>query len=206
MSSKINIKLNAILNVIKTISSILFPLITFPYASRILLPENIGKVNFASSYISYFTLIATLGITTYAIRECSIVRNDKKLLSQKASEIYSINLVTTIIAYILLVSSLFAFRFLDTYRTLIIIHSTVILCTTLGADWLNTAMEDFTYITIRTVLFQIISIMLMFVFVKTKEDYVRYAWIIIFSSSGFLKLSTNPPVNSTSSSKNNTPL
>ena len=59
-----NIKVNAVLNMIKTISSIIFPLITFPYVSRVLMPENIGKVNFGSSFVSYFSLIASLGITT----------------------------------------------------------------------------------------------------------------------------------------------
>lgn len=66
-----NIKINAILNVIKTLSSILFPLITFPYLSRVLQPENIVKVNLGNSIISYYVLIATFGITTYAIREVS---------------------------------------------------------------------------------------------------------------------------------------
>ena len=70
MSEK-SIKVNSILNVIKTISSIIFPLITFPYISRVLQPENVGNVNFGSSFVSYFSLIASLGITTYAIRECS---------------------------------------------------------------------------------------------------------------------------------------
>ena len=83
-----SIKKNSILNVIKTISSILFPLITFPYISRVLLPENVGKVNFGTAYINYFSMIASLGITTYAIRECSSVRNDKNELCKKASEIF----------------------------------------------------------------------------------------------------------------------
>lgn len=179
-----SLKKNSILNVIKTISSIIFPLITFPYISRILMPENVGKVNFGTSYISYFSMIASLGITTYAIRECSAVKNDKNNLSKRASEIFSINVCTTIVAYLLLAISLIAFRKLDAYRPLIIIQSTVILFTTLGADWLNSAMEDFKFITLRTVAFQFISLILMFIFVKTESDYLKYAAISVFSSSG----------------------
>ena len=140
-----NIKANSILNVIKTISSIVFPLITFPYISRVLMPENVGKVNFGTSYISYFSMIASLGITTYAIRECSSVRENNNLLGQKSSEIFSISICTTAISYILLAISLLLFRKLDSYRVLIVIQSTSILFTTLGADWLNSAMEDFKY-------------------------------------------------------------
>ena len=66
-----SLKINTILNMIKTCSNIIFPLITFPYISRVLMTENVGKVNFGDSYVSYFSLIASLGITTYAIRECA---------------------------------------------------------------------------------------------------------------------------------------
>lgn len=179
-----SIKVNSILNIIKTISSIIFPLITFPYISRVLQPENVGKVNFGLSFVSYFSLIASLGITTYAIRECSAVRDDKKKLGKTASEIFSINVCTTVIAYTLLFSSLILFRKLDSYRTLIIIQSTTILFTTWGADWLNSAMEDFKYITIRTIVFQFISLVLMFICVKAPVDYLKYAAIMVLSSSG----------------------
>lgn len=183
MSEK-SIKTNSILNVIKTISSILFPLITFPYISRVLQPENVGKVNFGTSYVNYFSLIASLGITTYAVRECSAVRNNKNKLGKIASEIFSINICTTIVAYTLLFCSLILFRNLDRYRTLIIIQSTVILFATFGADWLNTAMEDFKYITIRSIAFQVVSLILMFAFVRKSDDYIKYAIISVVSSSG----------------------
>lgn len=183
MSEK-SIKVNSILNVIKTISSIIFPLITFPYISRVLKPENVGKVNFGTSFVSYFSLIASLGITTYAIRECSAVRGDKKKLGEKASQIFSINVCTTIFAYLLLGLSLIFFRKLDSYRTLIIIQSTAILFTTWGADWLNTAMEDFKFITIRSIGFQFISSILMFMLVHQPDDYLKYAAVTVLSSCG----------------------
>lgn len=183
MSEK-SIIVNSILNIIKTISSIIFPLITFPYISRVLQPENVGKVNFGSSFVSYFSLIASLGITTYAIRECSAVRGDKKKLGEKASQIFSINVCTTIVAYVLLGFSLIFFRKLDSYRTLIVIQSTAILFTTWGADWLNSAMEDFKFIAIRSIGFQFISLILMFIFVHQPEDYLKYAAITVLSSCG----------------------
>ncbi len=179
-----NLKVNTALNMIKTGANIVFPLITIPYVLRVLSANNIGKVDFGNSFVSYFSLIASLGISTYAIRECAKVRDDRRKLDTVASQIFSINICTTIVAYIMLAISLIAFRNLDSYRTLIIIQSTVILFTTLGADWINTAMEDFVYITLRSVLFQVISLILMFVFVKTQDDYVKYAIISVISSSG----------------------
>ena len=179
-----NIKVNAVLNMTKTICSIAFPLITFPYISRVLSPDNIGKVNFGSSFVNYFTLLASLGITTYAIRECSSKRNDKNELSRIASQIFSINLCTTFMSFVAMIVTLLLFRPFDSYRSLIIIQSTTTLFTTLGCDWLNSAMEDFVYITVRSILFQIISLVLMFLLVKTPEDYIVYATITVISSSG----------------------
>ena len=181
---KKNQKVNTILNMIKTGSNIIFPLITIPYVLRILSADNVGKVDFGNSFVSYFSLIASLGISTYAIRECAKVRDDRKKLDRLASQIFSINICTTIIAYVLMAISLVVFRKLDSYRSLIIIQSTVILFTTVGADWINTAMEDFVYITLRSVLFQILSLGLMFLFVKTPDDYMKYALITVLSSSG----------------------
>ena len=72
-----SLKINAIFSFVKAFMNLAFPIITFPYASRILLPEGIGKVNFANSIISYFGIIASLGISTYGIREASKIKNDK---------------------------------------------------------------------------------------------------------------------------------
>jgi len=179
-----SIKKNSIYNMLKMGSSILFPLITFPYISRVLLTENVGKINFGLSVVSYFSLIASLGITTYAIRECSGVRDNKEKLSDMSSQIFSINIITTIIAYLALMITLICYKKLENYRILIIIQSFSILAATLGADWLNSAMEDFKFITIRTVVFQVVSLVLMFIFVHKPEDYIKYAIISLISSAG----------------------
>ena len=76
-----SVKLNFVMNFILTLSGIIFPLITFPYASRILLPVGTGKVAFVTSVVSYFTMIGMLGIPTYGIRACAKVRDDKEKLS-----------------------------------------------------------------------------------------------------------------------------
>ena len=179
-----NVKTNTIYNAIKAVSAVIFPLISFPYVSHVLLTEGVGKVNFGNSIISYFTLIASLGITTYAVRECAKVRQDAGKLSTTSSQLFSINILTTLVSYVLLALTLLFARPLKEYRLLIVVQSTVILFTTLGADWLNTAMEDFKFITLRTVFFQALSLVLMFLFVRKPEDYMLFAVISVVSSSG----------------------
>ena len=181
---KKSLKKNTFYNVLKTCSSIIFPLVTFPYISRILSPEYVGKINFSVSYVSYFSMLASLGFSTYAIRECAALQKNKEELSTKASQLFSINLLMTVISYMLLSVSLVIFRTLDAYRILIVIQSVGIIFVTLGADWLNSAMEDFKYITLRTFAFQLFSLWALLVFVKEPEDYVEYALISLVSSCG----------------------
>ena len=179
-----SIKKNTVFSTIKILSSILFPLITFPCITRVLSTDNVGKINFGLSIVSYFTLISSLGISTHAIRECSAVRENKKKLEQIASQIFTINVLTTIIAYICLAITLLFYSKLADYRCLIIIQSFSIVASMLGTDWLNSAMEDFKYITIRTVCFQLLSLILLFIFVHKPEDYMKYAVISVLASGG----------------------
>ena len=179
-----SLTLNAILNLIKTICSVLFPLITFPYTSRILGVTNLGIYNFSFSIISYFTLIAGLGINTYAIREGSKIRDDRNKLSKFSSEVFTINFISMIISYVLLFASLFLFDKLRANYVVILVLSISILFTTLGCEWIYNIFEDFKFITIRSILFQIISLILLFLFVKTSDDLLIYALITVIASSG----------------------
>lgn len=178
-----SIQKNAIYNIIKTTSTVIFPLITFPYVTRVLQADGIGKINFVHSIVSYFALIASLGLSTYAIRECANIRKDQQKLNQIASELFSINVITCLIAYLFLGLALLFGRSLQEYRTLIIIQSSTILFSTLGTDWINSAMEDFQYITLRTLGFQLLSVILLFCLVKTPEDYLIYMIISVVCSS-----------------------
>lgn len=177
-----SIGVNAILNAIKTGLSIIFPLITYPYAFRILHTENIGKVNFSSSIVGYFALIATLGYSSYAVREGAKIRDDKEKINNFASQIFSMNLLTTIVAYVLLFVCVFALPRLADYKMLIVISSMSILLTTLSIEWVNTIYEDYLFITIRSVIAQLIILVLMFIVVRNEDDYLKYAMLGNLSS------------------------
>lgn len=179
-----SLKKNVALNMVKTIMGLIFPLITFPYASRILQPSGLGKVNFAHSIISYFSMIAALGINTYAVREAAKLREDKVALTKFVKEILTINMTSTVIAYLLLSFTILFVPYFSEYRVLLVVCSGTILFTTLGMDWLYTALEEFSYITIRSILFQFLSLILLFAFVHTQEDYLKYASISVVSSVG----------------------
>ncbi|KFI61435.1 flippase [Bifidobacterium cuniculi] len=174
---------NAMLNSTKTVMSMVFPLITFPYVSRILGAANIGKVNYAQSIVSYFALFAALGIADYAVREGSRIRDDPARLTRFARQIFTINLITSAIAYVAFVVVVFAIPSLHAYLALLVIMSLNIGFTTIGVDWLYSIYEDYLYLSVRTIAVQFVSIILMFIFVHTPSDYVIYAGITVFASS-----------------------
>lgn len=175
---------NGIFNILKTASTILFPLMTIPYISRILRADDIGKINFSRSVVNYFSLIASLGVHTYAIRTCSKARGSREELGRTASQIFSINLCTMILSYGMLFALLVFSSKLRPYDRLIMIFSLSICFQILGADWLNMAMEDFKYISVRTFITQLLSFVCLLMFVKQEEDFIRYAFIIALSSCG----------------------
>ena len=179
-----SVKKNALLNSIRSVLYILFPLITYPYVTRVLQADNLGKVNFASSTMSYFSLLAVLGLTSYAGREGIKYRDNQIKLNEFCSELLTLNICTTLFAYIALGIVIFIFPSFYPYIGLLGIYSITILFSTFGMEWIYTIYEDYTYITIRSIIFQIISIPLMFMLVKNKNDYYLYAGINVFASVG----------------------
>ena len=105
MKKKSSLRDNAILNIIYKLSSILFPLITYPYVSRILLADNLGKVSFFTSLTNYMLMIGSLGIYTYGVRVVAKNRNNKREMSVVVKELFLINLIVTAVVSVLLIFS-----------------------------------------------------------------------------------------------------
>lgn len=171
------------MNAILTMSSFIFPLITFPYVSRILMPEGTGKVSFAISLISYFSIFAQLGIPAYGIRACAKVRDNREELTRIAHELLFINLVMCVIAYALLALALVYVPRLRDDRSLYIIVSFTVILTSIGMEWLYKALEQYTYITVRSIIFKLIALAAMFMLIHDESDYVLYGGISFFASS-----------------------
>ncbi len=174
-----SVGVNAVLNTAKSGIAILFPLITYPYVFRILHAAGMGKVNYSNSIISYFSMIAALGVGSYAIREGSKLRDDTDRLGRFASQLFSINVISTIISYLLLIFCVLFIPQLKPYGMLIMILSMYFGFTTLGVEWINPIFEDYLYITVRSIITHLLSLILLFAIVKKEEDYYLYALITV---------------------------
>ena len=175
---------NAMLNIIKTVMSLAFPLITFPYSARVLGLTAVGKYNFASSIVSYFTLLAALGFTMYGVREGSKYRDSEKDISEFSSEVFSINIYSMLFSCLLLLLSVFFIDKLKDYTILILIFGFRIILNTIGVNWIFTIFEDFTFPAIASCIMEVLSIACMLLFVHSPEDLYIYAISSVIAYNG----------------------
>ncbi len=179
-----SIKVNYILNLINTGTNVLLPLITFPYASRILLSDGIGHVNFFYSIIQYIILFTSLGIPMYAIKEVAACRDDAKKMNTTVVEILSLHILLSILGYLVVGILGLTVPQIVADLPVFLLLSLAIIFTTIGCEWFYQGIEDFEYITIRAVCIRLLSIVYLFLFVKTKQDTIFYALFMVFGVLG----------------------
>ncbi|MBQ6395054.1 MAG: oligosaccharide flippase family protein, partial [Atopobiaceae bacterium] len=177
-----SVKYNVVMNMILTSSSFLFPLITTPYVSRVLSTTGTGAVSFVQNVAHYFSLVAMLGVRYYGTRACAQVRDNPKELAKTVREILSLLMVSTAIVTVVYFGALFVVPRFGEERELFLIFSLYIWLTSLGVEWFYQALEQYDYITVRSIVFKLISLVLMFVFVREHDDYIIYGGIVIFAS------------------------
>lgn len=177
-----SVRHNMIMNVILATSGLVIPLITYPYVTRVLSAEGLGKVAFASNVIFYFKLVAQLGVPTYGISQCAKTRDDKKALSKVITQLTAINVVTVAVAMIGLFFSILFFPTLNKYSLLLAINSIDLVFGTLNFEWLYKGLEQFDYITKRTLFCRVLTAGLTFILIRKEEDYYLYALLSVISS------------------------
>ena len=179
-----SLKGNIVLNYINTLAGLVFPVITFPYAARVLLPEGIGMVNFLNSIIGYIVLLTSLGIPLYAVREVAKCRNDQELRDRTTIEITLFSIILCLFGYIVVwFLGEFVPRIHDS-ATLFYLLSLTIFFTGIGVQWFYQAVEDFKFITIVGLIVRSILALCLFAFVKSPDDLLIYGLIIVGSTVG----------------------
>ena len=178
------LKKNIVMNTILSFITLIYPLIIFPYVSRVLLPNGIGKVNFAISIITYFSMFAQLGIPLYGIRICSELRDDKLKLTKVVFEIFIIYSITTCIIFFIYLLCVFNVEKFFVEKKLYLVISFTFFFNLIGFEWFLKSLEEYTLIVKTSVLFRIISLIFILILVKDKTDYVKYAFLTIFVTSG----------------------
>ena len=179
-----SIKGNIVLNGINTVTSILFPMVTFPYAARVLLPDGIGAVNFLNSIIGYIVLLTSVGIPLYAVKEIAKYRDDKVLRDKTTVEILILSSILCLIGYI---GVWFLAEYIPRIHqqiSLFYILSLTIVFNAIGVNWFYQGIEDFKFITYRAIAIRILSTSFLFIFVKSPDDILVYGAITVGATVG----------------------
>lgn len=173
-----SIKKNFLYSSILTAANFLFPLITYPYVSRVLGVEYIGLCNFIDSIINYFILLSMLGVATLGIREIASCSNIKER-SQSFFSLIAINAITTLIALFLLIVGIVCVPTLRENSNIMLVGAIKLSFNFLAIEWFYKGLEEFKYITARTLLVRVLYVISVFVIVKQKEDYLKYYMLTV---------------------------
>ena len=141
-----SLKVNFIFNFANTIFGLVFPLITFPYISRVLLADGIGLVQFYQSIINYIALFSALGIPLYAVKEVAKVKNDVCKRNQVLAEILILYLSLTLVGYLVATIIMLTVPEIFANWKIFSLLSLHLLLVALGSEWFYQGIEDFKYI------------------------------------------------------------
>ena len=169
-----SIKKNIIYNSILTLSQYLIGFITFPYISRVLGVANVGIVSFVDNTINYFVLFSTLGAATIGVREIAKYQNDKSKINIIFSSLITIY---TLYTSIVIIAYLFAITFIDKlkiHQELFYIGLAKLFFSVFLIEWFYRGIENFKYITSRTIIIKIIYVLTLFIVIKSPNDYKIY--------------------------------
>ena len=175
---------NSIYNIIYTIANLIFPFVTSIYVSRILLPVGIGKVASAQNIASYFVTIASLGLPSYGVREFAKVRENKCESNKLFTELLLLNIISTTLAVVGFFGLVFINAGFNGEWALYGACGLAVFFNYLNIDWMYKGLEEYGYITGRSLLIKGLSLVALLLFVKTRQDYVAYALISSLATGG----------------------
>lgn len=174
-----NIRINVIVNIIRTLVLTFLSFITFPWVCRYLGDAAVGSYTWANTFVAYFLILAKIGIPNFAVRECVKVRDNKELLSNKVQGFFLLQLVSTLLSFGLMTSVVFSVPALRESSSLIFILSLNFLSGAFSFEWIFIALEKQFYMSVRSIVALTLSAILTISFIQTPSDVYIYALICI---------------------------
>lgn len=174
-----SLKINFILNTFLQILSTIAPLLTAPYVSRVLGPDNIGIYSYTLSINAYFVMFAGLGTASYGIVEIAKVRDST---SERSCNFWGIELITVFTSLISLFVWFLMMFFYKTYWRIFLIMSIYIVAAMLDISWFYLGIEKLKYTVVVNSVLKILGVVFIFCFVKSRDDLLIYILILALST------------------------
>ena len=170
------------------LAAMIVPFVVYPFVMRVLGAESYGKVAYAESLVSYFTLFSLLGIESYAQRECSVARDNTSMLCKVSSRVFALNLIMTSISLVIYLSIVFLVPGMQNERPLYLVFALWIVGGGLSMNWLYMAQERFDLIAIREIVAKVLYLILCFTLIKSNDSYLIFGVIVVFTGTMFTML------------------
>lgn len=180
-----SLKSNIFFNYINTFVNLIFPIVVFPFVARVLTPQGIGQYNYIYAIITYCVMVASLGIPLYAVKKTAQHKDDKKSLDKNSSEIFLINIITVVavsVFYIITVSFLIES---PAEKILYLVFGCNIYFSFMNVEWYFQGKENFKFIAIRNVIIKSLSVLLIFLLIRSSNDVIIYIIITVLSTVGY---------------------
>lgn len=184
MSKKKSLAVNSIFNAVYKGFTALFPLITVSYVSRALLPERLGTVSYANTIVIYFTTVAALGLPNYGVKCIAKYGDNIKKRSKAFFELWVINTISTTIVSVLYFLMVNFIPYFHSMRSVMNIMGIILLLNYINLDWFYQGVEEYKIISVRSMVVKLASFGLIFLFVKSPNDYLKYAFILALGTAG----------------------
>lgn len=173
------LKKNIVYSGILTTANYIFPLITYPYVSRVLGVSNIGICDFVDSIVNYFVLFSMMGVNIMGIREIAKCNGETKRINTTFNSILVLNTLSTSVVAICLIIAIYCVPQLYEYKELMWIGVVKLMFNYLAVEWLYKGLENFKFITTRSIVVRCIYVFCVFIFVRTPEDFPIYYLLLV---------------------------
>jgi len=171
-----NVKVNFIYQSAYQILTILLPMLLSPYVARVLGADGIGVYSYTYSIVSYFVMAAGLGLHNYGNRCVASARDDKEKLSQTFSDLYALHVIISVI--IMIAYGFYIAAFGGEHKIIFLIQGLYLIGQLLDINWFYFGIEKFKLTVTRNAVIKLLTVVCVFLFVKTKEDLWKYVSIL----------------------------
>ncbi len=174
-----SIKKNFGWNLLLTVSGYIFPLVTFPYITRVLGADKLGLANFAMSFVDYAVLFSTLGLSYIGCREIAQNAGNQEKLNDVFSKLVSLHIIMSLVILIIYLPCIYVIPEFSLHKELYIVGLLKIFSNILLVEWMYGGLQKFKFITIRSLIIKIIYVCSIFIFVHKPDDYDNYFYLTI---------------------------
>ena len=173
---------NIVFKFLLNLFNLVVPILIGPYVLRKLGPDLMGSITFSQTIFGYFFIFAGFGVYQYGLREISRVRHNKELLSKTFTSLYIFTVITTLITTLIYVIFIINKYSGSTVYIASMILTFNLLANLFYVEWINEALENFDFITVKTIIVKIIYIILLFIMVKSSNNFKEYIYLLVLST------------------------